>query len=596
MFKNEYDVLVVGAGHAGVEAALASARLNKKTALVNLYEDRIAAMPYKLLFHDQEVDGVILSDGTVIKAKAVILTTGTYLKSDILMGTNRHSSGPNEEKTTTGISESLKTLGLTLMRFKTGTPPRIYKDSVDLNPMQLSPSLELKTVKNLFTAGQINGTSGYEEAAGQGLMAGINAVRKIDNKEPLILRRDEAYIGVMIDDLINKEHRLLLRNDNAEIRLKNYGHEIGLISNEEYNQYKVYLTEINDAITALNNIRFTPKSELAIILKEKEQADLTHGYSGIEILKIPTVQIEELIPFVKELEKLSHNQLQSIMIETRFEGYVKKEYQQVEKLVKLERKKIPTDINYFMVENLATEARQKLEKIRPLNIGQASRITGFKIEWEKLMSKKKTTTSFKYEHEKEIIDLSTSKLSLKEVGISNRAKAIEENGTSIINYVQEHKAYQSNIELHKIIQNKFLVLNQKVEVGKINFIDLKDKLEFVEQSDLTKGDLIFLNKVDQSTLTGEAKLISKTINNKKTNLLELENILFSQTVISEGNCFAVVIHTGTKNYSSSIINFAEEEDESDFEKAMSKITKILVVSILTMIPIIFVVAGLRTEN
>ncbi|UKS54539.1 tRNA uridine-5-carboxymethylaminomethyl(34) synthesis enzyme MnmG [Mycoplasma feriruminatoris] len=604
--KSNYDVIVVGGGHAGVEAALASARLNKKTALINLYEDKIATMPCnpsvggpakgivvreidalggemakaadatalqtKLLnssrgpgvwalrvqsdkeeyskymrnviknqanlelitraciglVYDENkaVTGVILDDQTIINAKAVIITTGTYLKSEILKGTSRYESGPNNEITTKGISKSLIDLGIKLMRFKTGTPARVYRDSVDLSkakvepgtdmklafsfstntytpiekqepcylihstletkkiiednleksamysgtvesigprycpsfedkvvrfkekdthqifiepetlngdtwyvqgfstsmpieiqelmlkslpgfenvrvkhwayaieydcidPMQLSPSLELKTVKNLFTAGQINGTSGYEEAAGQGLMAGINASRKIDGLEPIILRRDEAYIGVMIDDLINKgvwepyrlltsraEHRLLLRNDNAETRLKQYGREIGLISDAEWEQYLVYVKEIEQAIDELKEIRFTPKSQLAINLKNKNQADITHGYSGYELLKIPTVEIDELIEFVPSLQKLKTNQLQSIVIEIRFEGYVKKERDLVEKLVKLERKKIPLDINYSKVDNLATEAKDKLEKIRPLNIGQASRITG----------------------------------------------------------------------------------------------------------------------------------------------------------------------------------------------------------------------------
>ncbi|AUF83241.1 tRNA uridine-5-carboxymethylaminomethyl(34) synthesis enzyme MnmG [Mesoplasma syrphidae] len=606
MKNKNYDVLVVGGGHAGVEAALASARMGKKTALINLYEDKIAAMPcnpsiggpakgivvreidalggemakaadatalqtkllnssrgpgvwalrvqsdkieyskymqrkvkeqknlelvasavQKLLFNDlKEVYGVGLEDGAELHAKAVILTTGTYLKSEILKGVERFESGPNQERTTTGISQSLKELGLKLLRFKTGTPARVYQDSVDLShaikepgsdaplafsfsttkftplaeqqlcylihtttetkkiiednlqksamysgtvesigprycpsfedkivrfknkethqifiepeslsddvwyiqgfstsmpievqeqmlkslpgfenmrvkswayaieydcldPMQLKPSLELKAAKNLFTAGQINGTSGYEEAAGQGLLAGINAVRKINNEPPLILRRDEAYLGVLVDDLINKgvwepyrlltsraEHRLLLRNDNAELRLKEYGYQIGLINEQEWIEYKQYIREMENAVEELKAIRFTPKSELAANLKAKGQANLTHGYSGLEIIKIPTVDINELVPYVKTLQNLKVNQLQSITIEIRFEGYVKKERQQVEKLVKLERKQIPEDIDYNKVENLATEARQKLVRVRPLNIGQASRITG----------------------------------------------------------------------------------------------------------------------------------------------------------------------------------------------------------------------------
>ncbi|ATZ18372.1 tRNA uridine-5-carboxymethylaminomethyl(34) synthesis enzyme MnmG [Mesoplasma melaleucae] len=603
--SKQFDVIVIGGGHAGVEGALAAARLNKKTALINLYKDRIAAMPCNpsiggpakgivvreidalggemakaadktalqtkllnssrgpgvwalrvqsdkveyakymqkvvleqnnlelieaiasdLIIEDNAVKGVVLNNGEVVKSNAVILTTGTYLKSEILTGYEKFSSGPNEEPTSNGISESLKNAGIELFRFKTGTPPRIYKNSVNLskaikepgtdaklafsfstdlytplenqelcylihstpetkkiieenltksamysgkiesigprycpsfedkivrfaskethqifiepeslkgdawyiqgfstsmptdvqllmirslpgfekaevkawayaieydciNPMQLNPSLELKNIKNLFTAGQINGTSGYEEAAGQGLMAGINASRKIDGLEPLILRRDEAYIGVMIDDLINKgvwepyrlltsraEHRLLLRNDNAEARLKDKGYEIGLITEQEYNAYLTYTKQINDAINQLEEVRFTPKSELAIKLKELGQADLKHGYSGIEILKIPTVNIDVMIPYVDCLKELKNNQLQSIVIETRFAGYVKTERQTVERLIKLEKKKIPLDIDYDKVENLATEARQKLKKVKPLNIGQASRITG----------------------------------------------------------------------------------------------------------------------------------------------------------------------------------------------------------------------------
>ncbi|PPE05986.1 tRNA uridine-5-carboxymethylaminomethyl(34) synthesis enzyme MnmG [Williamsoniiplasma lucivorax] len=605
MKQTNYDVLVIGAGHAGVEAALASARLNKKTGLINLYTDKIALMPCNpsvggpakgivvreidalggemakaadatalqtkllnssrgpgvwalrvqsdkeeyskyminkiqnqanldlivgvaqdLIVENNTIIGVQLADETIIHAKTVVLTTGTYLKSLILQGNEKTESGPNGEMTTKGISGSLKRLGIDLFRFKTGTPARIYKDSVDvsqaqpepgtdaklafsfstktftpiaeqemcylihttletkkiieenlhksamyagdvesigprycpsfedkivrfankdrhqifiepesknldtwyiqgfstsmpidvqekmlkslpgfanmrvkhwsyaieydcIDPMQLKPSLELHQINNLFTAGQINGTSGYEEAAGQGLIAGINAARKVDHLEPLILRRDEAYIGVMIDDLINKgvwepyrlltsraEHRLLLRNDNAEQRLKQYGRDIGLIQDAEWNEYLNYLQENENALEELKTMRFTPKSPLAEILDTKYNIKLKQGYSGYELIKMPNIPVDELIPFIPSMQNLRVNQVQSITINSRFEGYVKKELEQVERFNKLEKKQIPTDLNYDHVANLATEARQKLKKVCPLNIGQASRITG----------------------------------------------------------------------------------------------------------------------------------------------------------------------------------------------------------------------------
>ncbi|AOG61077.1 tRNA uridine 5-carboxymethylaminomethyl modification protein GidA [Spiroplasma helicoides] len=600
------DVVIVGAGHAGVEAALACARLGKKTIIVNLYEDKIATMPcnpsiggpakgivvreidalggemakaadatalqMKLLnssrgpgvwalraqsdkikyskymrevikkqtnlelvvgeVSDIELDennnvkSVFLSDKRQIITNAVVLTTGTYLSSLIYRGSEKFESGPNSEKTTKYLSDTFKKLGINSFRFKTGTPPRVLKNSIDLSyaalepgtnkelafsfstksfvpyekqqpcylihstketkeiiennlnksamysgeinsvgprycpsfedkivrfnkkethqiflepesldldtfyvqgfstsmpidvqeqmlrslpgfknvvvdkwayaieydcidPQQLKLSLELQKVGGLFTAGQINGTSGYEEAAGQGLIAGINACRKIDNLEPLILKRSESYIGVMIDDLINKgvvepyrlltsraENRLTLRNDNAEIRLKEYGHKIGLVSDEEYKRFLKYKEEMHSTINILKETRFLPKSDLANELRILQQADLKQGLSGYEILKQPKVDINIIKKYVKEMESLTDNQLQNILIDIRFEGYIKKENETIDRFNKLEKKQIPDDIDYAKVENIAVEAKQKLEKVKPKSIGQASRISG----------------------------------------------------------------------------------------------------------------------------------------------------------------------------------------------------------------------------
>lgn len=466
------------------------------------------AMVEDLMVEDNNVKGIVLSNGEKIISKVVILTTGTYLKSDILVGSTRTSSGPNDEKPSLYLSDNLKKYGLEILRLKTGTPQRIKRDSIDFSktrlelgdrelftfsydnepsykfedqepchltyttdethqiirdnlskasmyggldditgvgprycpsiedkvvrfsdkerhqlflepesrcyddiylqgfstsmphevqekmvhslpglenavilkyayaieydaiyPTQLKPSLETKNIGNLFTAGQINGTSGYEEAAGQGLIAGINASLKLQGKDPLILRRDEAYIGVLIDDLVTKgtnepyrlltsraEYRLLLRDDNADLRLREYGYRVGLIDEERYQKLLIKKNKIDDLIDKLKNIR----------IKE-------HNVDAYNYLKRPEIKINDLINYFDERDE---KVLEQVEINVKYEGYIKKTIKEAEKMIKDESKMLPADIDYNKIPNLASEARQKLNKVRPLSLGQAIRISG----------------------------------------------------------------------------------------------------------------------------------------------------------------------------------------------------------------------------
>ena len=598
-----YDVIVIGAGHAGCEAGVAAARMGAKTLMLTLNLDMIAFMPcnpslggpakgivireidalggvmgqvidkthiqmrmlntgkgpavralraqadkplyiqeMKNIIENEEnltikqgmVDRLIVEDGVckgiltetkaAYYADSVIVTTGTFMRGKVLMGDLEYESGPNNQRVSIKLSEHLEELGLDLIRFKTGTPPRVNSHSIDYSkteiqpgddieqgfsyetteyitdqipcwltytnefthqiindnlttsamysgmkrgtgprycpsiedkivrfddkprhqvflepegrnteevyvqglstslpesvqhqmvksvpglenadimrpgyaieydaviPTQLWPTLETKKIPGLYTAGQINGTSGYEEAAGQGIMAGINAAAKVLNKEPLILDRSQAYIGVLIDDLVTKgtrepyrlltsraEYRLLLRHDNADLRLTEIGHDIGLIDEARFERFKEKKSAIAQEKERLMKLTIQPESHVQQALTDANSTPIKEATKGFALLKRPEITYDVLEKMMDDIPDLPNDVKEQVEIQIKYEGYIKKANDQVKRMLKMEDKKIPANIDYDAVNGLSSEAKERLKKVLPLSIGQASRTAG----------------------------------------------------------------------------------------------------------------------------------------------------------------------------------------------------------------------------